>query len=294
MINVLAIFQYFVLSITDIFDKFLISKRKIEPINYTFFTVVTGMALAVIWPWVYHSIPVGTLLMDMLAGACFSVSMFIFFSALAQDAVSRVVPFVFGLVPVFDIVIGTLTGKTFLSIQQISAMCVLIPGALLISYKKDNFRAKHMVLKLVAAMSISTYNLLWHYASSTGPVLNNLLWNRTGAALVLVLPLCLPIYRAKVFTVHAIEKKQHTSFLFLFKQALGGGNFILTSYLYSVGVVAVIDALQGFRYVFLFLASFFLSKRKANILDDTFVRHDFMVHVAALGLICVGTIILFL
>lgn len=114
MIEILSIFQYFVLSVTDVFDKFLISKRKIEPVSYAFFTVVTGAVLIVVWPWVYSAIPAKNVWLDILAGAWFSIAYLIFYFALAKGEVSRVVPFVFGLVPVFDLLIGWLLKETLL------------------------------------------------------------------------------------------------------------------------------------------------------------------------------------
>ena len=119
-------------------DKFLITARKLEPVKYTFYTVVTGLLLLVIWPWNYQATSLGQILLLMVSGAMFSLAMYVFFRALAQGEVSRVVPFVFGLVPVFDILISVVTGRDSLKIGQVAAMCLLIPGALLVSHQKNS------------------------------------------------------------------------------------------------------------------------------------------------------------
>ena len=185
MLIFLTIFQYLLQTISDVLDKFLISKRKIEPVNYTFYTVVTGALLLLAWPWFYHSVSAGSVWLSLFSGAWFSLAMYVFYLALAQGEVSRVVPFVYGLVPLFDIILQGLFGLGRLTTVQAAAMWLLIPGALLIGYHKGSILTKHFGLNILAALLLSGYFLLWHAASVNQPVLNNLMWNRIGAAVVL-------------------------------------------------------------------------------------------------------------
>lgn len=294
MVTLLIIFQYFVQSSVDIMDKFLITARKIEPVSYTFYTIVTGVVLVVIWPFVYHSLPFSAIIFDIFCGSWFSLGLFVFFRAVSEGEISRVVPFVFGLVPVFDILFGLINRHNSLRINEIAAMFLLIPGALLISYKHPNFVGKHVMIKLSAAILISSYNVLWHISSQSGPFLNGLIWNRLGAVGILVLLLLIPAYRKKVFTVKHVEKKKSTSWLFLLKQTVGGSNFYLLSFLYKIGKVPVIDALQGFRYVFLFLAVIFLSGKYNQVVSEHLTKRIIQLKIAALVLISLGTILLFI
>jgi uncharacterized membrane protein len=294
MVTLLAIGQYLVLAVTDVFDKFLISKRKIQAVNYTFFTVVTGAAILLAWPWLYAALPARAIFWDLFSGAWFSLAIYVFYKALEDGEVSRVIPFVYGLVPAFDLVLGWAFKRNFLTVNELAAVALLIPGALLISYRSRNFSTKHVGLKILAAVLISSYNLLWHFSAQSGPVLNGLMWNRLGAAAVLVLLLVIPAYRKKVFNVKQVEKKKNTSILFIFKQLLGGGAFVLISYLYAVGTVAVIDSLQGFRYLCLFIVSLFLSRYYRHILDEDTDKQIIRLKFAAVVLIFIGTWILFL
>src|ERR1700733_10327190 len=138
MIILLTIFQYLIQAVVDLMDKFLITARKLEPVKYTFYTVVTGLVLLVAWPWFYYNLPAKDILLCLLSGAAFSLAMYVFFKALAQGEVSRVVPFVFGLVPVFDILISILTGRDILRVNEVAAMFLLIPGALLVSHQEGS------------------------------------------------------------------------------------------------------------------------------------------------------------
>lgn len=294
MLIFLTIFQYLISAIVDLADKFLISTRKIHPLNYTFYTVVTGVVLCVIWPWVYVHQTIGNIGWDMLSGAIFSLAMYVFFKALSEGEVTRVITFIFALVPVFDILIGLVTGRNSLRLHEIAALCLLIPGAMLIVYKRKNFLGKHVTLKIFSAFLFSFYYSIWQFAGQHGPVLNNLLWNRVGAALALLLLLVIPVARKQIFRQEDIQKKGSTSVLFLLKQLVGGLNFVLLSYLFVIGKISIVSSLQGFRYVFIFLISLVLTKKYAFVLKEETDKHIIKQKWAAIALIGIGTAVLFL
>jgi uncharacterized membrane protein len=294
MIILLTIFQYLIQAVVDLMDKFLITARKLEPVKYTFYTVVTGLVLLAAWPWSYYSLPAHFIFLCMLSGAMFSLAIYVFFKALSQGEVSRVVPFVFGLVPVFDILISVLTGRNILRANEVAAMFLLIPGALLISHQQSSGWGKHVSLKILSAFLFSVYYALWQYSSQVGPVLNNLMWNRLGAALVLLLLLILPSFKKKVFATEAIKNKTGTSIIFLFKQLLGGLNFVFFSFLLVLGKIAIVNGLQGFRYVFLLLFSLFLSKKRRHLIEEDSGHRIFTQKSFGVILIFLGTIFLFI
>ncbi|MEK7162213.1 MAG: EamA family transporter [Patescibacteria group bacterium] len=268
MIILLTIFQYLIQATVDLMDKFLITARKIEPVAYTFYTVAMGLLLVLFWPWSYFALPVKFILLNLFSGAVFSLAMYVFFKALSQGEASRVVPYVFALVPVFDVVLSLVTGRGRPTISEVSGIFLLVPGALLISHQKGRVWGKYVIIKTVSALLFSLYYLLWQYGAQNGPVLNNLIWNRIGAAAVLLSLLVYAPYRKKIFAIKKDPRKKSTSAIFLFKQVLGGANFIFLSFLFVLGKISVINALQGFRYVFLLLFSLVLSKTRKHLIAE--------------------------
>jgi uncharacterized membrane protein len=293
MLITLTIFHYFIAAVVDAMDKVLISKNRIKPLQYTFYTVVTGAVIALAWPWVYQAVPVRTVLLNLASGAYFALALYVFFKALEHGEVSRVVPFVFGLVPVFDLIIGWALGRNAFTLVEWSALWLLIPGAMLVSYRK-RFLGRHILVKLLAAFLFSSYYVLWQYSASVGPVLNSLMWNRIGSAGAVLLLLLVPVARNHIFAHHHIENKKQTSFLFLAKQAIGGVNFIFLSWLMVVGKIALVNSLQGFRYVFLLGIALLLTHKFRHILEEEMDKHMINVKIAGLVLIALGTILLFL
>jgi uncharacterized membrane protein len=113
----LIIFYYLVAASVDVLDKVLLTARKIRPLSYTFYTVVTGLLLLVIWPWNFEGLGALAISLDVLSGAFFSLVIYVFFKALSQGEVSRVVPFIFALVPVMDMLLAAITGRNALSLK---------------------------------------------------------------------------------------------------------------------------------------------------------------------------------
>lgn len=295
MVIFLTFFHYFIAAFVDGLDKFLISKRKIKAVNYTFFTVVSGLAVVVLWPWVYESLSSGKIFLSLLSGAFFSLTLYLFFRALEDGEVSRVVPFIFGLVPVFDLVISQVTSKNSLEIKELAAVALLIPGAFLIAYRKHKFLGKHIAMKVLCAFLFSVYYALWQFsAEGSGSFLNNFMWNRIGAAGVLILLLVLPQFKHAVFYVKTVEKKKNTTFWFLVKQVLGGANLIFLSWLLLHAKISVVNSLQGSRYMFLFIGSLFLSKKAKHVLEEEHETHVVKLKFVGLAFILAGTVLLFI
>lgn len=294
MVIFLSIIQYFVAAAVDVMDKFLISREKVQAVNYTFFTVVTGAALLVFWPWVYSPLPAKFIVLNLLSGVLFSGAMYVFFKALSQGEVSRVIPFIFGLVPVCDLLLAKIFGHGQPQALEMAAIFLLVPGALIISHSPKADWGRHIGLKLLSAASFSLYFLFWQYSAQEGPVLNNLMWNRLGAALILVVLLLVKPFRQKVFEVKQAKDKKQTGWLFLLKQAVGGANFIFYSVLLAKGKISVINSLQGFRYAFVFLLAIFLSRKFKKILNEEVSRKTINQKLFGLCLIFFGALILFL
>lgn len=294
MAVVLVIIHYFFAAIVDVFDKFLLEKKKIVPIQYTFYTMVTGAVILLAWPFVYEPLSYWTIFWSIFSGMFMSLALYCLYLSMAEGEISRVVPFVFGLVPLFDVVVSWVSGRNALSVQEFSALCLLVPGAFLLAHHKGKWLPRHVLFKIVTALCFSIYFALWQYAASGTQGLTPLMWNRVGAAGILIALLVFPFIRKKVFVTQHIPHKKSTAGIFLFKQFLGGANFIFLSLLFVVGKIPVINALQGFRYAFLFLFALVLSRKFKSILNEEMDRHTIFEKIAGILLIFVGTIILFL
>lgn len=294
MIIFLTILSYLAAAVVDLMDKILVSKDKIRPLSYTFFTVVTGAIALLGWPWLFAPLPFKFVFIDLLSGCFFALAMYVFFKALSEGELTRVVPFIFSFVAVFDVLFSAATGRNVLRVSQAAAMFLLVPGALLLGYRQAGFPRRHIFTKLLSALCFSVYNWLWQYGAQAGPVANSFIWNRAGAAAILLLLLFIPAVRKEIFLVKKAGKKLTLSVLFIIKQILGGINFIFFSFLIALGNIVVIDSLQGLRYVFLFLFGLAISHKRKHFFEEQKGRFIFYQKAAAIFLIFLGTAIMFL
>ena len=88
----------------------------------------------------------------------------------------------FGLVPVFDVVFSWVTGRNVLSLVEFAAFCLLVPGAILISYRKENFSLKHVGTKVLASFLFSLDYLVCSTAAKLATCPTNLCGNGIGQA----------------------------------------------------------------------------------------------------------------
>jgi Ca2+/Na+ antiporter len=79
----------------------------------------------------------------------------------------------------------------------------------------------------------------------------------------------------------------------LFKQILGGLNFVFLSFLLVLGKISVINGLQGFRYIFLLCFSLFLSKKRRHMIAEDDDSRTFTQKSFGIILIFIGTVLLF-
>jgi uncharacterized membrane protein len=291
IIQIILLYASF--AFVDILDKFLLTKRKLKPLSYAFFTLITGAVLLVIWPFVYQALPQKFIWLNLFSGAYFGLVIYVYFKTLSYGEVSRVVPVVFGLVPVFDLIFSFFFNHKPLIPHELAALCLLVPGALLMAYYHEKKFFNHFGLKVLAAMLISSYNWFWQYGAQVGSSINNLMWNRLGAAAIMLLVLAVPQARKNIFSVDKVPNQQRTSFIFIIKQAVGGLNFIFLSYFLAIGKVPIIDGLSAFRYVFLSVFALFLSFRYKRVLSETIDRNTIKLKIVSVVLIFFGTLVLF-
>ncbi len=289
----LSVFHFAIVAAVDILDKFLISGKKLLPYTYTFLTMVSGLIMLVAWPWVYASATLENIGISMFSGALFALAYYLFFKALSEGEVSRVIPFIFGIVPIFDVLLGLLLNINVLLSNEAAAIFLLVPGALLIAYKRD-FVGKHVGLKIAAAAVFSIHAVVWQFAAKDGHVLNTLMWNRVGAAVFVALFLLVPQIRAQFHLGLKVKNPKQTSWLFVLKQVLGGSAFVLSSYLLATGKISIFSSLQGIRYAIIFAVAIFLTKKYRHILEEDINSHTLKQKLAGLVLVFIGTAILFI
>jgi drug/metabolite transporter (DMT)-like permease len=316
---IVSITSYFINAGVHVADKFLLSKKIHSSIVYAFYVGIWSIfnfTLLIFDFWVPTAREFG---IDILAGLLFLVTLIFWYKALHQSEATRVVPIVGALVPIFSLLLGYIFLDEVLEQKQILAFFILIAGGILISVKHTRFYAlselsnrlknifgnmlggihasyrpmqRLVVNSLVSATLFATYYVIIKYVYTFQPFIGGFVWSRLGTFLGVIIIFLIPQYRKKIIEYRKHTKKPKSLGLFLAVRLLAALAFIMLNWAISLGSVAMINALQGTQYVFLFLLVLFLSARYPKVLKEEWGRGVILQKSIGIVLVMLGLYIL--
>jgi drug/metabolite transporter (DMT)-like permease len=292
----LAITAYFINAGVYISDKFLLSKKIHSSVAYAFYVgiwSIFNISLFLVFPWWLPNLRELTL--DLLAGFLFLVTLVFWYKALHQSEASRVVPIVGALVPIFSFILSFVFLDQTLSQKQLVAFIILICGGVLISikrtkvylYQKVIIRIREIIGDIVgevparfqptgrlivnsvaAAVFFACYYVLMKYIYLHQPFVGSFVWSRLGSFIGVLLMLFVPGWRYLIVKQQQGAKTSKNILFFFLVRLLAAAAFIMLNWAISLGNVAVINALQGVQYLFLFVIILLVSHRFPKMLNE--------------------------
>jgi drug/metabolite transporter (DMT)-like permease len=293
---IVAVISYLINAAVYVGDKFLLSKKIHSSIAYAFYVGIwsfLNIFILVLDPWLPNWQELG---IDLFAGLIFLGTLIFWYKALHQSEATRVVPIVGALTPIFSFILGFIFLHESLSERQLIAFLIIIIGGVLISAKRTKFYELHMVVdrfrkifgntlggihasyrptqrliinSVVSAFFFAAYYVLIKYVYSTQPFIGGFVWSRMGSFIGVHLILLLPAWRKLIFEKHIGKSSKPKNLVFFFLiRGMAFLAFILLNRAVSLGNVAVINALQGSQYIFLFAMVMFLSSKYPRVLKE--------------------------
>lgn len=311
----ITIGAYFINAGVYVADKFLLSKKIHSSIAYAFYVGIWSVfnaGLLFFWPWLPDA---RELVLDLLAGFLFLVTLVFWYKALHQSEASRVVPIVGALVPIFSFIFSFVFLGETLSRTQFLAFIVLICGGALISVKQtkiylyqkviNRFReiagdifgevpagvrptSRLLVNSVVAAIFFAAYYVLMKYIYLNQPFIGSFVWSRLGSFAGVLLILLVPDWRRLIVKQQQGAKTPKNLFFFLLVRLLAAAAFIMLNWAISLGSVAMVNALQGVQYLFLFLIILIISSRFPKVLNEQLGGGVFLQKLIGTVLVCLG------
>ncbi|MDP2736887.1 MAG: EamA family transporter [bacterium] len=306
---------YFINAGVYVADKFLLSKKIHSSIAYAFYVGVWSIfnvCLLYFWPW---TPTLQELALDLLAGLLFLITLVFWYKALHQSEASRVVPVVGALVPIFSFILSFVFLGEILSQQQFLAFIILICGGVLISIKHtkvyvyqkvvNRFRevigdifgnvpagaqptGRLLVNSVTAAVFFATYYVLIKYIYMYQPFVGSFVYSRLGSFLGVILMLFVPEWRRVIFKQQKGAKTPKNLFYFLTIRLLAAAAFIMINWAISLGNVAIVNALQGVQYLFLFVIIILISNKFPKMLNEQLGGGVLLQKLIGTILICLG------
>lgn len=311
----ITIGAYFINAGVYVADKFLLSKRIHSSIAYAFYVGVWSIfniVLLFFWPWLPN---LRELTLDLLAGFLFLVTLVFWYKALHQSEASRVVPIVGALVPVFSFILSFVFLGETLSQRQAIAFIVLICGGVLISIKRTKvylyqrviarlreiagdiigdvparFRptGRLIVNSVAAAVFFAAYYVLMKHIYLHQPFVGSFVWSRLGSFIGVLLMLFVPGWRYLIFKQQQGAKTPRNMLFFLVVRLLAAAAFIMINWAISLGNVAIVNALQGVQYLFLFVIILLVSNKFPKMLNEQLGGGVLIQKLIGTVMICLG------
>ncbi|HPI67453.1 MAG TPA: EamA family transporter [bacterium] len=310
----IAIIAYFLNAIAMVIDKTLLKKEIPNPVVYVFYIALLGAILILLILPFGLTIPnTTTLIIALISGVVFIAALILMFQALKKDDATRVTSMVGGLTPIFVFIFAWYLLEEKFTSHQLGAIILLIIGSLLIALdfeerglwpwieKKMGF-AKNISLpylrKIIwfalpsaALFAISSITAKYVYQNTS--FLPGFIWTRAGSLLAVIFLLLFPNnwHAVKESFKKNKENKsatKKTGGRFLFGQACGGASALLQQYAIFLGSVALVNALQGIQYAFVFLIVIILTFIAPKILKENITRLVLIQKITAILLISVG------
>lgn len=298
-----AFFGYACLSIVSILDKFILSKEKVKPSVFVFYSTVFLVPLLLVFPFLSVRPSMFLWLVIVLAAAAFVASLFAIYQAYSKSEVSHSGPFVGGLTPLFILILSQVFLKEQILGQQIFGIFLLSTGTMLISFQK-NASKKNTFEGLAWAMASALIFAIFHvgskYVYSAIGFTSGFIYIWGVMGIFGLLMLSLKEVRKVVFPHHSLLSKIAKKLSAKTKtklevativsdKALSVVSIISIQYGASIGSVTRVNALSGVQYGLLvlmvaFLSSFFPKIFREKYAKGEMIREFFAVFIIAVGL----------
>ncbi|OGZ45611.1 MAG: hypothetical protein A3J54_00825 [Candidatus Ryanbacteria bacterium RIFCSPHIGHO2_02_FULL_45_13b] len=279
----ISLIAQFILGTSALADKLLLKKTFPNPVGYTFWLGIFGLISAVLLPFDFVSVSWQTLMMALVAGGAFILGMLFYFYALFYSKAGGSIVSVSGFSPIATLVFGSFFFGTVLQPYQMIGFVLLICGGFLVAFLEEKqARLWTLFFVLVAAGCLGASNVLSKQVFDAANFITGFFWIKVGGVCMVSLFLLYAPWRRALFSVSG-ENRFRNKKLYVLNRAYAGAGSVLVFYAISLGVPALVDAMQSIRFFIVFLGGwlFLHAKFRLRALAGEFVAFT-LISVAVL------------
>ena len=294
MYILIAITGYLFLAVTNIFDKFILSKAVPKPVVFVFYSTALLLPIFLLIPFGAGWLSSGfDYFISIIAGFTFGLALWAMYIGFQHSEVSHSGPLVGASTPFFVLILSLVFLGERLDLIQILGICILIIGSLLISMEKSrgqNVWHKGMLWLIVAGLLYAVSHVASKYIYDMYGFYSGLVWTRGAMGLFGLLLLFTPQLwkREKKDKSVKIKSTKSQLFLVIFSRLLGVIAVLLIQYAISVGSVTIVNALAGVQFAFLVIVVVLLTKFLPKLFKEKFVRGELRNELLAVFIIAIG------
>ncbi|HOS87856.1 MAG TPA: EamA family transporter [Candidatus Pacearchaeota archaeon] len=290
---IIIILSYFAFALASLGDKIVVGQAG-RPRALTFYVGVLNILAIFIIPFIDFDTPtLYTALWIVLDGIIYIFGIYGMFSALDKYDVSRVIPAIGAAQPIFIFGFTWLFwGQQYLTSQQILAFVLLLAGTILITLDRvgDLFTKESLKISLATALLFSLDFVFSKFVFLEMPFWQGFIWLRMASALAAMLLLFNRNFYKEVFESPPLSKGS-IGFIFILFQGAGGLASVLQSWaiaLTPVAYLAIINAIRGVQYVFLFIFTLIFTIYFPKILREDISKGVLIQKIVSIIIIGIG------
>lgn len=260
----ISILAYLLNSVSVTIDKYLLVKQAPNPFFYIFYISLFSLLVLVGIPFV--SVPgLKTFLYASASTALWTAGAYFMFRALKVGNPARVIPVIGTLIPVVLAGIGYISGT--LTLNQLWAIGILVVGLafLVLPYLRGKVHSQEILSVLISALFFANSYVLLSWAYQTGDFASVFVYSRLILIPFLLIFYFIPILKKKFLdqghSQSPIKFFSRGGILFLIGQFTGGASQLLLTFSISLADPALVNALQGVQYIFLFIFGLILARK---------------------------------
>lgn len=293
---IISILGYLFFALASLGDKIVLKKTP-KPKLYAFYVGFLSIFAFFVIPFIDFHIPdQKTLMWAFLDAIVYVWGLYALFAALEKYDVSRVIPTTGAVQPIFIFLIALIIwpdASLVISNYNLIAFFLLLLGGIMISAEKNHVVTKDSLsLSFFAALLFSLDFIFQKFVFLKMDMVPGFVLMRIlGAIVSLVFLLDRDVRKS----IRKKEGKGETGIIFILSQVAGGLATIFQSWaivLVPVGYLAIVNALKGVQYVFLFVLTTLFSVRLPKYLKESLSRRILIQKLIAVLIICLGLFIL--
>ena len=274
----ISLLAQFILGTSALADKLLLKKSFPNPVGYTFWLGVLGLVSAVLLPFGFVSVSWQTLGMAFLAGGAFMCGMLFYFYALFYSKAGGSIVSVSGFSPIATLLFGVFFLGTVLQPYQMLSFVLLVCGGFLVAFLEEkNTRLQTLFFVLVAAGFLGASNIFSKIVFENANFITGFFWIKVGGAVLVALFLLYAPWRRVILSPGG-ENQFRNKKLYILNRAYAGVGSVLVFYAISLGVPALVDAMQSIRFFIVFMGGWFLlhARFRLRTLMGEFIAFTFI------------------
>ncbi|PIU98311.1 hypothetical protein COS61_02075 [Candidatus Wolfebacteria bacterium CG03_land_8_20_14_0_80_40_12] len=259
----ISVLAQVILGTSAVFDKILLGRKFFNPFVYAFWLGVLGVFSAVLLPFGFQAVSFQLIGVAFLAGAFFILAIFFLFYALDLSEASQTLPVIGGISPLFTLIFSYFLLGSWLGSGDLAAFLIIISGALILfAVEKKEIRKSALFLILLSSLFFGASNVLSKIVFEAGNFVSGFFWIKIGGVLSALLFLVFKKYRRQILDSSRRNLTSHY-FLYLANRIYAGiGSALVGLAIFLSYQPALVDAVQSFKYVIIFLAALVLLKER--------------------------------